>query len=55
MQGARQVRQSPLRAIFVFIAPPSLEELERRLRGRGTESEEQVATRLQTAKEELAR
>jgi len=54
VQGARQVRASNLRAIFVFIAPPSLEELERRLRGRGTESEEQIATRLKNAREEVA-
>ena len=38
----------------VFIAPPALDELERRLRGRGTESEEAVATRLAAAKGELA-
>jgi ribose 1,5-bisphosphokinase PhnN len=49
------VRQSGLRAIFVFVAPPSIEELEKRLRGRGTESEEQVQARLQTAQEELNR
>jgi guanylate kinase len=54
VQGARQVRASSLRAIFVFIAPPSVEELERRLRGRGTEAEEQIATRLKNAREELA-
>lgn len=54
VQGARQVRASGLPAIFVFIAPPSLEELEHRLRNRGTESEEQIATRLRNAKEELA-
>lgn len=50
---AEQVRKAPLRAVFVFIAPPSLEELEARLRGRGTESEEQIATRLRTAREEV--
>jgi len=54
VQGARQVRASGLRAIFVFISPPSVEELERRLRGRGTESEEQITTRLKNAREELA-
>lgn len=51
--AAEQVRKAPLRAVFVFIAPPSLEELEARLRGRGTESEEQIATRLRTAREEV--
>jgi guanylate kinase len=54
VQGARQVRASGLPAIFVFIGPPSLEELEHRLRNRGTESEEQITTRLRNAKEELA-
>ena len=55
VQGARLVRKSKLRAIFVFVAPPSTEELERRLRGRGTETEEQVDARMKTAKEEIAR
>ncbi|KAK9809154.1 hypothetical protein WJX72_010332 [[Myrmecia] bisecta] len=54
VQGARQVRKSGLRAIFVFIAPPSEEELEHRLRGRGTESEEQINRRLAAAKQEIA-
>ena len=49
------MRASSLKAIFVFIAPPSLEELERRLRGRGTESEEQLQHRLTTAEKELQR
>eukprot|EP00884_Botryococcus_braunii_P022818 jgi/Botrbrau1/921/Bobra.0167s0034.1 len=53
VQGARLVRQSGLRAIFVFIAPPNIEELEKRLRGRGTETEEQIQVRLRTAQEEL--
>ena len=55
VQGARLVRRSGLRAVFVFVAPPSSEELERRLRGRGTEGEEQIAERLATAKQEIAR
>ncbi|KAK9915872.1 hypothetical protein WJX75_005527 [Coccomyxa subellipsoidea] len=54
VQGARLVRRSKLKAIFVFIAPPSTEALEQRLRGRGTESEEQIQIRLQAAKEEIA-
>ncbi|KAL4440067.1 hypothetical protein ABPG75_003068 [Micractinium tetrahymenae] len=53
VQGARQVRKSGLKAVFVFIAPPSLEELEHRLRGRATDSEEQITTRLRNAQEEL--
>ncbi len=53
LQGARQVRASMPDALFVFLAPPSWEELERRLVGRGTESEEERARRLETAFEEL--
>ena len=57
VQGARQVRKQTkqVRAIFVFIQPPNLEELEKRLRGRGTETEEQIQTRLATTKGEMAR
>jgi len=39
--------------VFVFIAPPSLEELARRLAGRSTESEDVIATRLNNAREEM--
>ena len=55
VQGARLVRKSKLKAIFVFVAPPSTEVLEQRLRGRGTEKEEQIQERLKAAKEEIAR
>jgi guanylate kinase len=54
LQGARQVRRSMPEALFVFLKPPSWEELVRRLVGRGTESEEERERRLKTAKEELA-
>ena len=54
LQGARQVRQSMPEALFVFLAPPSWEELVRRLVGRGTESEDERIRRLETAVEELA-
>ena len=54
LQGARQVRRSMPEAYQVFLAPPSWDELVRRLRGRGTEDEEQMATRLRTARQELA-
>lgn len=54
VQGARQVRKSGLPAIFVFVAPPTLASLEARLRGRATETEAQVATRLATSRQELA-
>lgn len=54
LQGARQVRQSMPDAFFVFLKPPSWEELTRRLVGRATENAEEQALRLQTAVEELA-
>lgn len=54
LQGARQVRASRPDALFVFLAPPSWEELVRRLVGRGTESEGERERRLATAREELA-
>jgi guanylate kinase len=54
LQGARQVRQACPDARFVFLAPPSMDELIRRLVGRGTESEEQRARRLETARAEMA-
>lgn len=53
VKGALQVMQKVKDAVSVFILPPSLEELENRLRGRGTESEERIAKRLEKAKEEL--
>ncbi|KAK2735963.1 hypothetical protein FQN57_001036 [Myotisia sp. PD_48] len=53
MEGVKQVKRTDLNARFVFIAPPSLEELERRLRGRGTETEESLNKRLAQAKVEL--
>ena len=54
LQGARQVRETMPEALFVFLAPPSWEELVRRLVGRGTEDEAQRERRLATAREELA-
>ena len=54
LQGARQVRASCPGANFVFLAPPSWEELVRRLVGRGTETPEQREQRLATARAELA-
>lgn len=53
LQGARQVRDAMPEAFFVFLAPPSWEELVHRLVGRGTESEEERAVRLRTADAEL--
>jgi guanylate kinase len=54
LQGARQVRERMPEALFVFLAPPSWEELVRRLVGRGTEDEAERSRRLETAREELA-
>lgn len=54
VQGALQVKEAMPEAHLVFIEPPSVEELERRLRGRGTETEESVRSRMETAKVELS-
>jgi guanylate kinase len=54
LQGARQVRETMPEALFVFLKPPSWEELVRRLVGRGTESAEERTLRLDTARLELA-
>lgn len=54
VQGARQVRKKlGAKGVFIFIAPPSLEELASRLAGRSTETEAVIATRLQNAKQEM--
>ena len=47
--GAKQVKQAAPEAVLVFIMPPSMEELEKRLRGRGDTSDEQIAMRLERA------
>ncbi|XP_045582117.1 guanylate kinase isoform X2 [Procambarus clarkii] len=52
-QGVKQVKNTDLRAQFVFIKPPSIEVLTKRLQGRGTETEEKLNIRLATAIEEL--
>jgi len=52
-QGAQQVRKVFPKAVGVFILPPSVEELERRLRGRGTDSEEVIARRVLGARGEM--
>ena len=53
IEGVKQVRNSHLNPILVFIEPPSIKELEQRLRNRMTETEESLAKRLNTAKIEL--
>ena len=53
VQGAMQVKERMPESVSVFILPPSFEELESRLRGRGTETEEKIQARLETAEREL--
>ncbi len=53
LEGARQVRKSFPNAFQVFLAPPSLIELERRIRGRDMDSEEAIQARLERAREEM--
>ena len=53
LEGARQVRKSYPSAKQIFLAPPDFVELEKRIRGRGTESEEAIKCRLNRAKEEM--
>lgn len=54
IQGARQVKRSMKSALSIFVAPPTFDELERRLASRGTEDESERAVRLATARAELA-
>lgn len=54
IQGALQVKEHYPEAMLVFIAPPSMEELEKRLRGRGTDSEEVILRRLAGANHEMS-
>jgi len=54
VQGASKIRQKKVDAVFVFIAPPSFEDLEKRLKVRDTESDHDLRLRLETAKTELA-
>nr|WP_232663706.1 guanylate kinase [Pseudonocardia sp. TRM90224] len=54
LQGARAMKAAMPESVAVFLEPPSFEELARRLRGRGTESQAQFERRLVTAREEMA-
>lgn len=54
IQGAEQIHQKRPEAVRIYIAPPSWEELERRLTGRGTEDGEKVRSRLARGREEFA-
>jgi guanylate kinase len=53
VQGARQMKARYPESVAVFVLPPSVEELERRLRGRGTDPDEVIRRRLERAKEEM--
>lgn len=53
VQGATQVRQKFPEGLFIFLAPPSLSELENRIVTRGTESEELIKSRMKAAREEI--
>ena len=53
VQGAENIRKKTTEAVYVFLAPPSLQELERRLRERMTDSEEALTRRLKTASAEM--
>ncbi|MEP6758681.1 MAG: guanylate kinase, partial [Actinomycetota bacterium] len=53
VKGAQQVRDRVPDAVLIFLLPPSFEELERRLRGRGTEDERRIEDRLHAARWEL--
>lgn len=54
VQGARQIKDKMPDAVMVFIIPPSMAELEKRLRGRGTDSDRKIEARLIRAREEYA-
>lgn len=53
VQGATQIREKAPDGLFIFLAPPSLSELQNRLVGRGTETEEVIANRIEAANKEL--
>jgi guanylate kinase len=58
MQGVQQLQKLSgkvlsTKPLFIFIAPPSIDELEKRLRGRGTENEESLQKRLAASKKEM--
>lgn len=54
IQGAKQIKRSLPEGVFVFLMPPSIEELRRRLEDRGTESSEGIAKRMSVAPDEMA-
>ena len=54
VQGAAQVKEKLPKSVGIFILPPTREELERRLRGRGQDPDEEIARRLAKARDEIA-
>lgn len=54
LEGARQIKRTYPEALRIFILPPSVDELENRIRARGQDSEEAIARRLERAREEIA-
>ena len=55
VQGVESLRDLKYQGIYIFILPPSMEELEKRLTGRGTESDNQIKQRLETGKKEISK
>jgi guanylate kinase len=53
IQGVENVKKSMLECKYIFIAPPTMDDLESRLRGRGTETDDKISIRLENAKKEL--
>jgi guanylate kinase len=53
IQGVQNVKKSDLNCYYIFISPPSIEELESRLRGRGTETEDKIQIRMKNASDEI--
>ena len=53
MQGVKSVKNTHINPRYIFIQPPSIQQLEERLRGRGTENEDSLAKRLGTAQSEM--
>lgn len=54
VQGMRSVRRAGIDAVTIFVAPPSIKELERRIRSRAADSESQIALRMNNARDEMA-
>lgn len=53
VQGVQSVKKSSMKCKYIFIAPPTMEDLEKRLRGRGTETNDKILIRLENAKKEM--